>query len=37
MALATAEDDGRDVFERIPCDWKTAREWASSLPAPRKR
>ncbi|MFD3483835.1 hypothetical protein [Streptomyces sp. NPDC058665] len=36
-ALAMADDDGRDVFEKIPCDWKTVREWASSLPAPRKR
>ncbi|MFB6950137.1 hypothetical protein ACFCXP_10945 [Streptomyces niveus] len=35
-ALAGADDDGRDVFEKIPCDWKTVREWASSLPAPRK-
>ncbi|MFC8829586.1 hypothetical protein ACFT9I_30075 [Streptomyces sp. NPDC057137] len=36
-ALATADDDGRDVFEKISCDWKSVREWASSLPAPQKR
>lgn len=35
-ALAAAEDDGRDVFEHIPCDWKAVRAWASSLPVPRK-
>ncbi|WP_330175242.1 hypothetical protein OG875_17975 [Streptomyces sp. NBC_01498] len=34
--VAAANDDGRDVFEKIPCDWKMVREWASSLPAPRK-
>ncbi|WP_405798099.1 hypothetical protein [Streptomyces sp. NBC_01506] len=36
-ALAAADDDGRDVFEKIPCDWKSVRQWASSLPAPQKR
>ncbi|WP_316528128.1 hypothetical protein [Kitasatospora brasiliensis] len=37
MALAVAVDDGRDVFEHIPCDWKAVREWASSLPRPQQR
>ncbi|MDH6131030.1 hypothetical protein P3T37_000397 [Kitasatospora sp. MAA4] len=36
-ALAAAKDDGRDVFEHIPCAWKAVREWASSLPVPRKQ
>ncbi|MQS11738.1 hypothetical protein F7Q99_05395 [Streptomyces kaniharaensis] len=36
-ALAAADDDGRDVFEHIPCDWKAVRAWASSLPVPTKR
>ncbi|MFB7945411.1 hypothetical protein ACFC6L_10855 [Kitasatospora phosalacinea] len=35
-ALAVSVDDGRDVFEHIPCEWKAVREWASSLPRPRK-
>jgi hypothetical protein len=35
-AVATARDDGRDVFEHIPCEWKAVRAWASSLPAPRR-
>ncbi|MFF2352339.1 hypothetical protein ACFVVL_21455 [Kitasatospora sp. NPDC058115] len=34
--VAEAVDDGRDVFEDIPCDWKAVREWASSLPRPQK-
>ncbi len=34
--LAKAKDDGRDVFERIPCEWKAVREWASSLLAPQR-
>ncbi|WP_370221286.1 hypothetical protein [Kitasatospora sp. MAP12-22] len=34
--LAVASDDGRDVFEHIPDDWKAVRAWASSLPAPEK-
>jgi hypothetical protein len=32
-SLTAAEDDGRDVFEHIPCEWKAVRAWASSLPA----
>lgn len=36
-ALAVAVDDGRDVFEHIPCEWKAVREWASSLPGPQQR
>ncbi|MFG2847686.1 hypothetical protein ACGF12_31625 [Kitasatospora sp. NPDC048296] len=28
-ALATADDDGRDVFEHIPCGWKAAQAWAT--------
>ncbi|MFJ6771593.1 hypothetical protein ACIQOV_11605 [Kitasatospora sp. NPDC091257] len=36
-ALAVAADDGRDVFEHIPCEWKAVREWARSLPRPEKR
>ncbi|MFF7637634.1 hypothetical protein ACFZB9_31490 [Kitasatospora sp. NPDC008050] len=36
-ALAVADDDGRDVFEHIPCEWKAVREWASSLPMPPRR
>lgn len=34
--VAAAVDDGRDVFEQIPCEWKAVREWASSLPKPQK-
>lgn len=34
--LAAGEDDGRDVFEHVPCDWKAVRAWAASLPVPRK-
>ncbi|WP_369184325.1 hypothetical protein [Streptomyces sp. Y1] len=36
-AVAAASDDGRDVFEHIPCDWKAVQAWASSLAAPTKR
>ncbi|MFD7455520.1 hypothetical protein [Kitasatospora sp. NPDC059827] len=36
-ALASADDDGRDVFEHIPCDWKAVQAWSTSLPAPTKR
>ncbi|MEV7771285.1 hypothetical protein [Kitasatospora sp. NPDC086791] len=36
-ALSVAADDGRDVFEHIPCEWKAVREWASSLPRPQRR
>ncbi|MGW6597396.1 hypothetical protein [Streptomyces sp. NPDC055036] len=36
-ALAMADDNGRDVFEHIPCEWKAVRAWASSLPAPARR
>jgi hypothetical protein len=36
-ALAVANDDGRDVFEQIPCDWKAVRAWATSLPVPQRR
>ncbi|MFJ3218112.1 hypothetical protein ACIPLC_19590 [Kitasatospora sp. NPDC086801] len=36
-AVAGAVDDGRDVFEHIPCEWKAVREWASSLLRPPKR
>ncbi|MGW7446468.1 hypothetical protein [Kitasatospora sp. NPDC054795] len=35
-ALAIAADDGRDVFEHIPCEWKAVRQWASSLPRRQK-
>lgn len=35
-ALSVAVDDGRDVFEHIPCEWKEVREWASSLPGPER-
>ncbi|THA71783.1 hypothetical protein E6P78_04050 [Streptomyces sp. A0958] len=37
QSLAVAEDDGCDVFEHVPCDWKAVRAWAASLPVPRKR
>ncbi|WP_324605679.1 DUF6875 domain-containing protein [Streptomyces sp. NRRL S-350] len=36
-AVAGYVDDGRDVFEHIPCEWKAVREWASSLARPSKR
>ncbi|MDH6121772.1 hypothetical protein [Kitasatospora sp. GAS204B] len=36
-AVAVADDDGRDVFEHIPCDWKAVRAWATSLPVPPRR
>ncbi|MEV6976229.1 hypothetical protein [Kitasatospora sp. NPDC093806] len=35
--VAAAEDDGRDVFRDLPCEWKAVREWASSLLGPRRR
>jgi hypothetical protein len=35
-SLAAAVDDGRDVFEYIPNDWKAVRAWATSLSVPRK-
>lgn len=35
-SLAVAVDDGRDVFEDIPDDWKVVRAWATSLSAPGK-
>ncbi|MBV6697341.1 hypothetical protein KV557_09410 [Kitasatospora aureofaciens] len=34
-AVAVAKDEGRNVFEHIPCEWKAVREWASSLPRPQ--
>ncbi|MCG7524494.1 hypothetical protein MHW47_08605 [Streptomyces sp. OfavH-34-F] len=37
QSLAGADDDGRDVFEHIPCDWKAVRAWAASLPVPQRR
>ncbi|MGV9267673.1 hypothetical protein ACWDRR_23780 [Kitasatospora sp. NPDC003701] len=33
-AVAKAVDDGREVFEHIPCEWKAVREWASSMLRP---
>jgi hypothetical protein len=36
-ALSVSVDDGRDVFEHIPCEWKAVKEWASSLPRPERR
>ncbi|MFD4534365.1 hypothetical protein ACFWNL_11025 [Kitasatospora sp. NPDC058397] len=36
-AVGGAVDDGHDVFEHIPCEWKAVREWAISLPRPPKR
>ncbi|WP_035799832.1 hypothetical protein [Kitasatospora mediocidica] len=36
-AVAVANDDGRDVFEHIPCDWKAVRAWATSLPVPPRQ
>ncbi|MFJ6792057.1 hypothetical protein [Streptomyces angustmyceticus] len=35
-ALAAADDDGRDVFEHIPTDWKEIRTWAQHLLPPAK-
>ena len=35
--LSTAEDDGRNVFAQMPCEWKAVREWATSSAALRKR
>ncbi|MGW2103639.1 DUF6875 domain-containing protein [Streptomyces olivaceoviridis] len=35
-ALAAADDDGRDVFEHIPTEWKEIRTWARSLLPPAK-
>ncbi|MCZ2526980.1 DUF6875 domain-containing protein [Streptomyces sp. HB2AG] len=35
-ALAAAEDDGRNVFENIPPQWKEIRTWARRLLPPAK-
>ncbi|MGI5262293.1 hypothetical protein [Streptomyces angustmyceticus] len=35
-ALAAAGDDGRDVFEHIPTEWKEIRTWAQHLLPPAK-
>ncbi|MGR3935309.1 DUF6875 domain-containing protein [Streptomyces sp. BRA346] len=35
-ALAAAADDGRDVFEHIPAQWKEIRTWARRLRPPVK-
>ncbi|TVL88431.1 DUF6875 domain-containing protein [Streptomyces sp. SAJ15] len=35
-ALAAADDDGREVFENIPTEWKEIRTWARSLLPPAK-
>ncbi|MFE0460315.1 hypothetical protein ACFW1A_13815 [Kitasatospora sp. NPDC058965] len=35
--LAVADDDGHDVFDHIPRDWKAVRAWAASLPVPQKQ
>ncbi|MFJ4866005.1 hypothetical protein [Streptomyces sp. NPDC088748] len=35
-ALATATDDGRDVFEHIPTQWKEIRTWARQFLPPAK-
>lgn len=34
-ALATASDDGRDVFEHLPCDWTEIHAWAKHLLRPQ--
>jgi hypothetical protein len=35
--LAVAADDGRDVFEHLPTDWKDLRTWAGHpLPPPKQ-
>ncbi|MFF4648191.1 hypothetical protein [Streptomyces sp. NPDC001389] len=38
-ALAVASDDGRDVFEHLPHDWKAVRAWSRTKlpPVPRKQ
>ncbi|REK88840.1 hypothetical protein DY245_19090 [Streptomyces inhibens] len=35
-SLASAVDDGRDVFRGLPCDWKAVKQWASSLFVPQR-
>ncbi|WP_018545908.1 DUF6875 domain-containing protein [Streptomyces sp. LaPpAH-108] len=35
-AIAAADDDGRDVFEHIPTEWKEIRTWARHLLPPTK-
>ncbi|WP_137994121.1 DUF6875 domain-containing protein [Streptomyces vilmorinianum] len=35
-ALAVAQDDGRDVFEHVPYDWKEVRAWAQQLLLPTR-
>ncbi|MFD4260711.1 DUF6875 domain-containing protein [Streptomyces sp. NPDC058534] len=35
-ALAAADDDGRDVFEHLPTEWKDIRTWARNLLPPPK-
>lgn len=34
-SLATAVDDGREVFQGIPYEWKAVKKWASSLVFPQ--
>ncbi|MEU7023739.1 hypothetical protein ABZ990_24205 [Streptomyces sp. NPDC046203] len=36
VALASAEDDGRDVFAHVPHDWQELRAWTKRLRRPER-
>lgn len=35
LSLSTAVDDGREVFQGLPYEWKAVKKWASSLVSPQ--
>ncbi|WP_241721075.1 hypothetical protein [Streptomyces lydicus] len=36
LSLSTAVDDGREVFQGLPYEWKAVKKWASSLLSPQR-
>lgn len=36
QSLSTAVDDGRNVFQGLPYEWKEVKKWASSLLSPQR-
>ncbi|MFE7780740.1 MULTISPECIES: hypothetical protein [Streptomyces] len=36
QSLSTAVDDGRNVFQGLPYEWKAVKKWASSLLSPQR-
>ncbi|MFF8785466.1 hypothetical protein [Streptomyces sp. NPDC015125] len=36
LSLSTAVDDGREVFQGLPYEWKAVKKWASSRPSPQR-